>query len=460
MLRRVFLFAFVLPAAIFPAVLLAQNNNNNAVTIQLPTFGVSVNADGVLKWRSAPDPTGELRARRLAEAKVSLPADVARKSKLRKISLVKLQAALAANLEKGIGADFEMKHLAGLQKIEYVFLYPERGDIVLAGPAEGWVNDLAGRPVGVTTNKPVVLLEDLIVALRAFPPDTKHDVYLGCSIDPTKEGLSRLQAFQKTVPAFIPEARRAEVAMRVATGSRSALGPANIRVFGIPNDTHFAKVLVEADYRMKLVGMGVEPPPVKMITFLGALTSARHATLQRWWFTPKYDCVRMGDDKLAAQLVGQAVQLNSEDMRFGPKGFEAAPPMKANKASDMFTTSFTRNYAKISAVSPVYGQMRNVIDLSVAAAFLRQQRYGDFGWKLGVFGDEDRYPVRTHPEPKTVDCVVNALWKGSRLFSPAGGVSIHPQLALEDDNLLPDDKRSVASAREALIDEAEHWWWD
>lgn len=454
---RAFCFLSLL---MYSAVALGQPNNNNAVTIQLPTFGVAVDPEGVLKWRSAADPTGELRARRLAEARVALPADVARKSKLRKISLVKLEAALAESVRKGFGADEEMKHLAGLQKVEYIFVYPERGDIVIAGPAEGWFNDLAGRPVGVTTADPVVLLEDLIVALRAFPPGTKHDVALGCSIDPTKEGLTRLEAFQKTVPAFIPQSRRAEVAMKVATGARSALGPANIRVFGINSDTHFAKVLVEADYRMKLVGMGVEPPPVKMITFLGALTSARHATLQRWWFTPKYDCVRMSEDKLAAQLIGQGVQLNSEDMRFGPQGFEPGPPMKANKASDMFTTSFTRNYGKISQASPVYGQMRNAIDLSIAAAFLRQQRYGDFDWKLGVFADEDQYPVRVHPEPKTVDCVVNALWKGSRLFSPAGGVSIHPELALEEDNLIADDKRSVATAREAIDPDAAHWWWD
>ena len=32
----------------------------------------------------------------------------------------------------------DMKYLAGLQHIQYVFVYPELGDIVLAGPGEGW----------------------------------------------------------------------------------------------------------------------------------------------------------------------------------------------------------------------------------------------------------------------------------------------------------------------------------
>lgn len=461
LLRSLLLGWTALLACGFMATTACAQNNNNATTIQLPTFGVSVDADGELNWRSAPDPTGELRARRLAAAKAALPDDVGRVSKLRKVSLVRLEKALAENVGKGFGADAEMLHLAGLQRVEYIFLYPEENDIVLAGPAEGWVNDLAGRPVGITTGRPVVLLEDLIVALRAFPPESKHDVYLGCSIDPTAEGLARMQAFQRTVPAFVSDSQRAAVAAKVAHGARTALGPANIRVFGINNQTHFAKVLVEADFRMKLIGMGVEPPPTKMITFLEALSSAKHATLQRWWFTPKYDCVRLSEDRLAAQLVGQGVQLNSEDKLIGADGELAAPGRKANRASDMFTTSFTRNYEKISAVSPVYGQMRNAIDLTIAAAFLRQQHYGDFDWSLGVYADEAKFPVETHPEPKTVDCIVNAVWKGSRLFSPAGGVSIRPELALEESRLLADDRQTVSAAHHGAIKrETDNWWWD
>ena len=43
----------------------------------------------------------------------------------------------------------EMRYLAGLQRVRYVFYYPDSKDIVLAGPAEGWVPDLAGRIVGI-----------------------------------------------------------------------------------------------------------------------------------------------------------------------------------------------------------------------------------------------------------------------------------------------------------------------
>ena len=35
--------------------------------------------------------------------------------------------------------------LAGLQRLQYVFFYPQQNDIVIAGPAEGWLEDAAGH---------------------------------------------------------------------------------------------------------------------------------------------------------------------------------------------------------------------------------------------------------------------------------------------------------------------------
>ena len=66
-----------------------------------------------------------------------------------------------------------MLNLAGLTRVEYVFYYPDTKDIVIAGPAEGYVRDATGRMVGTTTRRATLQLEDLIVALRAFAPDSR-----------------------------------------------------------------------------------------------------------------------------------------------------------------------------------------------------------------------------------------------------------------------------------------------
>jgi hypothetical protein len=442
--------------------------NLPATTVQLPTFGISIDAEGTLDAKTFREFDGKLLAERLAAAKAARPGDVWAAAKLRKISLVKLEAALDAAIAAGREPDDVLRSLAGLTRVQYVFCYPAEGgkpgDIVLAGPAEPWARDGAGRAVGLKSGRPVLQLDDLAVALRAYPPDKRDRPFLGCTIDPPADGLARLVEFQQSIPRSVRNEQRAAITAKITRGTIEALGNAEIRVFGVSPRTHFAHVLIEADYRMKRIGIGVEPPPVKMTTFLSALQSPQQGTLQRWWFTPDYKCIRLADDKLAAELVGEGVQLQAEDKLIGDDGSLAAAGAKPNKASELFTVSFTRKYPEISAASPVYAQMRCLIDLAITAALIRRHDYyARSGWRAETLRDEKQLPLETLPEPKRVPCVANAVWKGSRLLAPAGGgVSIRPDEALEAENLLPDENSAVRMQREQLVrpEAADRWWWD
>ena len=168
----------------------------NATTVQLPTFGIAIDAEGVLDLKRFPDPSGRLAADRIAAAKAKLAGDVLAAAKVRKISLVKLEKAIRGRLDAGKEPDDVMRHLAGLQRVQYVFYYPDERDIVIAGPAEGWMEDLSGRVVGVNNRRPVLLLEDLIVALRAYPPASRERPFLGCTIDPDPEDSRDWSSFK------------------------------------------------------------------------------------------------------------------------------------------------------------------------------------------------------------------------------------------------------------------------
>ncbi len=435
-----------------------------ATTVQLPTFGVAVDAEGVLKVKTFVDRDGRLTAARRDATLTKLADDIRAPSKMRKVSLVQLERAVRRQVALGKSPDEVMRHLAGLQRIQYVFYYPERRDIVIAGPAEGWVEDLSGRAVGLTTGRPVLLLEDLITALRAFGPASRSGLFVGCTISPDADGLRRFSEFQRTIPRTIPQNGRDAFSAKVARGMRDSLGQANIRVYGVSDRTHLAQVMLEADYRMKLIGVGLEPPPTKMATFIGMLKRPQHQMLQRWWFTPNYDCVKVTEDHLGMELVGEGVQLLGEDKLIGPDGKLAAKGVKANKASELFTKGFTKKYAEISAHSPVFAQLRNMVDLLVAAAFIRQEDYYAVAdWSLGVFADEEGLPVETLPAPKHVDCAINVLWKGNRMLAPAGGgVSIRADLALQAERLLPDSEGTVADAYRQMKGKpaSDRWWWD
>ncbi|HEV2970497.1 MAG TPA: DUF1598 domain-containing protein [Pirellulales bacterium] len=439
------------------------DDSSGATTVQLPTFGVAVDADGVLSIKRFEDSDGKLRAERLAAAKSLLPGNLLAPAKLRKVSLVALDRALGKQMRHGQPPDDAMLHLAGLQRLKYVFCFPAQKDIVIAGPAEGWVADPSGRVVGISTGKPVLELADLAVALRTFRPGGHRHVFLGCSIDPNPESLSKLMELQKTVPRSIAQSDRDELAARLAKGQQKALGMADVRVFGVPANSHFAQVLLEADYRMKLIGIGLEEPPVKMTTFLSALTAPPRNGLQRWWFTPNYDCVKVTDDRLAMELLGQGVQLQTEDKVIGPDGSLLDGSGQPNKASELFAQAFTKKFVEISRQAPVYAQMRNLFDLAILAAFIRQQDfYTQSGWQAPFLLDESSLPGSTLPTPRKVQCVVNAVWKGNRLLSPAGGgVSLVPDEALDPKRITKDADGDLGRRRNSLARApADVWWWD
>lgn len=430
------------------------------------TSGVSVDAEGVLKREIFQDPTGELSRRRFAEARASLDKSMAKSSKLRKISLTRLEAEVARALESGDRPSDVMKYLAGLTRIEYVFYYPESKDIVIAGPAEPFGQDLSGRVIGLESGRPVLELQDLVVALRAFSADGAKARQVFCSIDPTEEGLVRLNQFLSKVGSTFSGPPNQRVAQFLVTGLKDSLGLQTVTVGGISPKTHFAQVMVEADYRMKLIGIGLEQPPVKLASYVSiasASTVARNA-MQRWYFVPDYECVRVSEDRLAMQLVGDGVKLVGEDEVVKADGSRTKSAV-ANPASDQFVNNFTRVYPELAAKSPVYAQLRNLIDMLVAAAYIQDQDlYGQAGWKMPLFGNEEYFPVETLNAPKKAATAVNAIFKGKRLLTPlGGGVSIEATRALQSDVMLEDEDGQVAEARSQVKLQnlaPNQWWWD
>jgi hypothetical protein len=448
---------------------LAQNNNNNngggninnVFGGNLPA-GVLVSPDGVFRVKTFPDKGGLLAKTRAAEARAKLGADLAKLSEMRKISLNRLEAAIAEKLARGEEPTEEMRFLAGLTRIQYVFYYPETKDIVIAGPAEGFMPDAAGRAVGVHTGRAILELQDLVTALRAYPPAGKETHTISVSIDPTAEGLKKMQDWLASIAGKV----RPSDDQRIVAGLKEKLGLQNVTIDGISPRTHFAQVLVEADYRMKLIGIGIEQPPVKMATYVGKAnpTDVSRNAMQRWYFVPHYDCVRVAEDKLAMELVGQGVKLVGANELVQADG-SRANAAAGNKASDLFCEAFTNLYPQIAARNPVYAQLRNLIDMSVAAAFIqRQDYYGQAGWRAETLLDEDRFSVETYETPKTVETACTAIWKGNRLMTPVGGgVQMQPRQALESNRLLKDDEGAVKAVRAKVTVDGlakGQWWWD
>src|SRR5690606_7844270 len=104
--------------------------------------------------------------------------------------------------------------------------------------------------------------------------------------------------------------------------------------------------------------------------------------MERWYFTPNYECVRVSEDGSAMELVGDGVQLVGKNEVVDAQGGRAGTE-NVNRASQAFCTAFTSKYGELADREPVYAQLRNLIDMSIAAAFIQQQDlYAKADWSM------------------------------------------------------------------------------
>ena len=141
-----------------------------------------------------------------------------------------------------------------------------------------------------------MLLEDLVVAIRSI--DAARMGGMRCSIDPTPEGIARLQEILSS-KSQIPNPQE------IFRSMEEALGPQQVTVGGVPADTHFAQVLVAADYQMKRIGMGLESSGVaELPSYLSMVPgTAGSIMLPRFWLESRYDPIARDPDELGLSLI-------------------------------------------------------------------------------------------------------------------------------------------------------------
>ena len=432
---------------------------------QAQAQGVFVDAEGVLRTVVVDDKGDRLNQKKKAVARAVGP--VSGKTALRKVSLAGVARTVKECAAAGKPIPDDVRFLAGIQQIQYVFVYPEEHDVVIAGPAEGWVEDATGRVIGATTKRPVVRLDDLVVALRVFPPGASANVVVGCTINQTEEGMKRLQQYMAAAGKSLGGSDPRRAGVTLAQGVRDSLGLHNVEIWGVPGDSHLALVLVEADYRMKLIGLGLEDPRVRGLqsyyAAIGASDTGR-IKVQHWWFTPEYEAIMRDEDGTAFEFRGQRAKLVGADNRPKADG-STEKGSTAGGATQRFAQSFTAHFDELTRAVPVYAELQNAFDLVILSALIQQ---GDLVRRVApdlgfLFESKGGYEAESLPVPKHVDSVVNAKVIGARLATPVGGVEMEPTRVLgssagkqpTDSNLR--DRR--AAARPPVAGK-ERWWVD
>ena len=442
----------------------AENGGGEAEIRPFPT-GVLVDAAGTLRLRSRTTAASDL-AKLRGIAPTDLPPrslEARRPSKLRYVSLARLEREIARRQAAHKPLDPAMLTLAGLQRVRYVFVYPASGDLVLAGPAGDWQIGVDGRIVSAESGQPVVRLDDLLVLLRRS--EQAAESYFGCSINPRQEALAKTQAFlaSSSQQPLQPGQRK-----QWLTELRDTLGQQNIEIFGVDPASRVASVLVEADYHMKLIGMGLADGVEGVESYLDLVRLAADGapppmSVLRWWFTLNYDTIVASPAGDAFELVGQGVCVLSENELLADQG-RRVHTGQSEPLNRQFAESFTAHFAELASKYPVYGELRNIFDLAMAVALIHSEGLVErANWKPGLLMSSERLRLPQWPVARQVDTVINHRVVNRRhiIAGVSGGVMVAPVDALGELRTTDSEDRKL-QRHIAMPDDLakDAWWWD
>ena len=436
-------------------------------TIEEYESGVRVDPAGKMAALTLRERADRLAAIGLSARAAELNADLAAPSSLRLVSLRRLEEEVSERLAGGRPLPGSMRHLAGLTAVKYVLLVEptadEPGDILIGGPAAGWRTDDAGRVV-TADGLPALNLEDFVTVLRTFS-DAGSGIFQ-CLIVPRPEGLKAVKEYAEASQAAGPLSGRAAT-REFVRGLGAALGEQDVVYNGVPADSRVARVIAEADYRMKLIGIDrVEGGGIaSYFDLLGQSgdTSGVPMKALRWWLTTDFDAVLHSEDRDVFELVGSRVLCNSEDEFINADGSRAHTGT-SGEVNGAFAREFTAKFDALCAEDPVFAELRNVFDLSLAAALIDAENLDErAGWDGGAFASERLLPTRTGSAIATVDTAVNhRVYRGGEVVvQVAGGVRGDLRRVLKDSEVYRTGVR-LENKFDAgdLESPAGRWWWD
>ncbi len=424
--------------------------------------GVSIDAQGMLHDTRTLSQDERLKLLKQQAAGQPGSEKLAAGSTLRRVSLKRLEQAVQKLHRVGQTLPADVEYLAGLTAIHYIVFDPAHRDVILVGPAEGWTQLPTGEIAGQKSQRPVLHLEDLITALRYSFAKAGKDPFIGCSIDPTQEGMARYAAYMNSLGGRMDRSRTKQI----FGGMEQAMGPQAVRLFGVAHSSRFALAMLAADYRLKRISLGHDPSPVKdFVNYLDLAAKTFHPGPQkqhRWWFQAQYDAILETPDHLAFQLIGQGVKVVT-----APTSLAQQPGVKAAPEAEEVAETFTKHFTAIAQKQPVFAELQNLISLAATAELIAEKQDQPGGrrhWQPRHFLDAKACGLREYYVPKHVPAISNYRLIQNRhwLISISGGVDINPKKLIDPKNRKPEPPRPLNEVQEQTDPPkaASEWWWD
>lgn len=414
--------------------------------------GVSIDPAGVV--RSATVQENQELVNLLRNEVAAPVGELTAATDLRMVSLSGLQNAIMDVRKSGGRLPAEIRYLAGLTGIEYVLVDKENNDLIIAGPAEPWTLSETGSIVGKDTGSAILQLQDLVVALRNVENSRAQGI--SCSIEPTPEGRKQLSSFLTQMKS---RRRPGQSPAVFEAGMKRAFGPQIIKLAGIPATSRFACTLVAADYQMKRLAMAIEDSPVKGLPSYLELSrnSAHRGNMNpRWWMECQYDSLSRNEEGTVWKLTGQGVKTMTEQDAIAADG-SSSSSQRSDKLAQKWAALMTDQYDALAKEMPVFGDLQNLMDLTVASTLIVQEQLENrSGLELSVLRDQEALVPQVFDAPKTIDpeCSFIKGRNGKWVVTASGGVAINPFQIVQNQTHDSTLNEKLASNR------SDSWWWN
>ncbi|MEM9354452.1 MAG: DUF1598 domain-containing protein [Planctomycetota bacterium] len=424
---------------------------------EIQPFPNGVWADAVAAVTVAAASSVESPEYRAPEASAA-PADPEQPSTRRFVSLPRLEAEIIRRQAAGEPLDETMLALAGLERIDFVLVDQAGRDLVLVGPAGAWAANGEAQIVSVQTGRPIVRLDDLLAMWRHGATDPKP---FGCSINPRQEGLQRVQQYVAASSAAPLEPGERP---RWVAGLQDSLGKQDTEFFGVDANARVARVLLAADYHMKLVGMGLVDGVEGVESYLesvevDAAGNVPPMTVLRWWFALEPAEISSDAARAVFTMPHGVVSVLSENELLAARG-QRVHTGKSDELNRRFAASFTRSFAKIAEKYPLYRELEQLFELSLAVELIRREGLTErAGWLPTVFSTEPLLRLPKARVPTELESVINHRVVRQRhiVAGVSGGVWAD---AVKSLRVSVGESSEPAVRMEGRPHAPGVWWWD
>ena len=450
-----------------------QDNGGEGTLIDYPA---GVYADAALAVASV---RNNLQPSLHPRLKTPTNSSVNETSKLRTISLNRIEDAIAAAATTGRPLSEELQNLAGIYRVDYVFIDEQNDDVLIAGPAGAWRTNTSGRAVSVESGFPTLQLDDLIVCLmNAFTDDGKF----GCTIVPKPAAL-------KSAQKFLASTTSTATGRKWRESLRAAVGKQEVIVHGVSPDSGVAETIVDADYLMKKIGMGLEPSIDQCPSYFDRVednpATAKDQTLIRWWFTMAYDALVKDANDRVFQFSGNSIKVLSENELLDQQGRRVHTGASDDPTAG-FAEDFSQHIERLSEKHPVFASLKNVFDLALVANIVKkydvrnrlkwERRFGaESADSTPNANERTQYVLASHNYNSEVDSIMNFetfnFKKGGKRFrrtmvGVSGGVEFDFSRLLKNLKIAEQSQSKfpqillVNASKLHLRNQSIVWWWD